>query len=84
MGNRHLRKSLAMNDGAIKCGAILEYATHDIAIIDILKTFPFDESIFSGFVSMADPKAFISKSNSTGTPSGVSSIKFSWSAGPVA
>ena len=72
MENRHLRISLTMDDCAIKCNII-----HEGATLSISETFPLDESIFSGFVSMADPKAFISKSNSTGTPSGVSSMKFS-------
>ena len=48
------------------------------------KTLPLVASIFSGLVSMADPKAFISNSNSTGTPSGAISRKFSCNAGPVA
>ena len=47
-------------------------------------TLPLAASIFSGLVSMADPKAFISNSNSTGTPSGAISRKFSCNAGPVA
>ena len=82
MGNHHLRK-VRQSKRAIQFGVLNQRLPKEGAKLEG-KTLPLVASIFSGLVSMADPKAFISNSNSTGTPSGAISRKFSCNAGPVA